>query len=265
MAGADQIARAVIGAEWAGSEWAMEARYLAEAPGDPATGWLPRERWSSVWFWIGEDRPQFSTLVEPTREQWSLAYERWAWHFRNFDALMYRKDQAVTMVRKLAERAELEVFARESRTGEMVPIPAARWNCDRDIAAARLARGRINMRDMMAPLPDDPPRLIRYLASMDSWLFVSLSSLRASVGKHGASVALEAVKQSVGAETAAETWLRQRFSDSETAKIPKPDFRNEAQQLYPGLSGKGFERVWAKAAKDFPERSQKGSRGNRRP
>lgn len=64
-----------------------------------------------------------------------------------------------------------------------------------------------------------------------------------------------------GAEGEALIWLHNQFEMPENEKKTKPSFQKEATATFTGLSGKAFDRAWAEAVRDHPERAHPGSRG----
>lgn len=180
MDAAERIAAAVL-PEWAGKEFGFEATDMALNPSDPKLGVLQPQFYSAVWFWHGVSPRPLTQVTPPSTEKWIEAYSRWRWCFENADGMFERKHLACIIIHKAAERGELVFHARNETTGEMVEVPRARWNCDTNIAMARISRGRINLMQPMALEPMDWSERQKWLGSMTSWLFVPNPNLSAFI------------------------------------------------------------------------------------
>jgi len=237
---------------------------MALNPTDPKLPHLNPRHYAAVWFWLGVTPGALSGVTAPSKDQWRQAYDRWKWCFMNADEIFERKEIACILIRQAAERGDLVFHARNEATGHMVPVPRELWNCDTDMALARMASGRINLLDPMRPVPVHYKERAPYFARMTSWLFVAEDKLAAFLASLKQPRALEAVKRTNRAQGLALSWLLEQFKDQGTKSIAKPTFRQQAKERYPGLSSRAFDRAWASALADYPERGSAGSKGNRR-
>jgi hypothetical protein len=247
MGAAEQIAAAVIGDEWVGNEFAFEVVHLALAPPYPKEGTLLPQHYSFVWFWLGASHPTPIDAPAPSAEQWQEARTRWRWCRDNAELICYRKQLACTLIHQAAERGDLVFHARNEATGEMVLIPRQRWNCDTNIALARISRGRINLVQPMALEPSDLKERQRWLGRMTSWLFVTRDNLAAFLKTAAASPSEHTVASRSRAEGEAKDWLLQQFEKDEHRSTRRPRFKAEALKAIQGLSGRAFDRAWSQS------------------
>lgn len=258
MDAAERVAGAVIGEEWVGNEFAFEAQHMALNPTDPARGHLSPQFYSAVWFWLGVSPRGLTQVTEPSTEQWQQAYARWRWCFENADEIFERKQLACVLIHQAAERGEIVFYARNEATGEMIVIPRERWNCDTNIALARISRGRINLAQPMTPEPLGWEERQRWLAQMTSWLFVPEENLAAYIATIARGPALESAISRAAAEDECARWLAAQFQVADSERKSKPAFMAEAQSQITGLSGAAFNRAWAKVA--APGRKKAGAK-----
>lgn len=167
--------------DWVGNEFAFEQSALANVVPDPSHYFSPdgrlqldhlaRQHYAAVVFW-SRAQGGYRALGPPSLEEWTAAHKRYAFALEQSDEIFKRKALVCLHLHRTLEAGDLRAHARNEATGEMVELQPHHWNCDHVIALARFSRGRVNLLNLMGPVPEDHPARADYFARMTSWLFV---------------------------------------------------------------------------------------------